>query len=383
MIQEQKRITVLGSTGSVGVQALDVAYCGNYQVDALAFGANIKLGEEQIRKHKPLTVAVENESAATVLRDAIADTSTKIFAGKDSVCEMIETLNSDVCINAISGFAGLRPTLSAICRFPRIGLANKETIVAGGNIVMQKAKEHHCEIIPVDSEHSAIFQCLQGERREEVKKILLTCSGGPFFGKKAEDLKNISVEQALGHPTWKMGAKITVDCATLMNKGLEVIEAMHLFHMSPDKIEVLIHRESIIHSMVEYNDNAVIAQLGTSDMRLPIQYAITYPNRIASPCEPLDLTKIAKLSFYMPDRKTFPLLALAEKTAVEGGILPCVMNAANEEAVSLFLNKKIGFTDIFSLVSDTVAHYKNIAEPTLKEIENANRDVRLAIRKSI
>lgn len=248
---------------------------------------------------------------------------------------------------------------------------------------MQKAKEHHCEIIPVDSEHSAIFQCLQGERREEVKKILLTCSGGPFFGKKAEDLKNISVEQALGHPTWKMGAKITVDCATLMNKGLEVIEAMHLFHMSPDKIEVLIHRESIIHSMVEYNDNAVIAQLGTSDMRLPIQYAITYPNRIASPCEPLDLTKIAKLSFYMPDRKTFPLLALAEKTAVEGGILPCVMNAANEEAVSLFLNKKIGFTDIFSLVSDTVAHYKNIAEPTLKEIENANRDVRLAIRKSI
>lgn len=383
MNNEQKRIVVLGSTGSVGVQALDVASCGNYAVDALAFGSNIQLGEEQIRKHKPYVVAVENESAAKVLRDAISDTNTKIFSGKNGVCEMIETLHSDICINAISGFAGLRPTLNAIDRFPRIGLANKETIVAAGDIVMRKAKEKNCTIIPVDSEHSAIFQCLQGEKHNEIKKILLTCSGGPFFGKTPKELKNITVEKALGHPTWKMGAKITVDCATLMNKGLEVIEAMHLFHVNVDKIEVVIHRESIIHSMVEYIDNAIIAQLGVSDMRLPIQYALTYPERITSPCESLDLKKIGKLSFYEPDRETFPLLALAEKTALKGGILPCVMNAANEEAVALFLNRKIGFTDIFSIVIDTVNHYDNIDNPTLEEIEAANQAVRLTIRKSI
>lgn len=382
-MNEVKRITVLGSTGSVGTQALDVALCGDYTVDALAFGSNIKLGEEQIRRFHPRFVAIDNEDVANKLRISISDTNTKLFVGKDSVCEMMEFLDSDVCINAISGFAGLRPTLAAIRRFPRIGLANKETIVSAGEIVMREAKEYHCEIIPVDSEHSAIFQCLRGENRRDIKRILLTCSGGPFFGKTADEIKDVTVEKALGHPTWKMGAKITIDCATLMNKGLEVIEAMHLFAVDADKIKVVIHRESIIHSMVEYNDNAVIAQLGVSDMRLPIQYAVTYPNRVPSPCEPLDLVKISKLSFYEPDKKTFPLLALAEKTAKAGGILPCVMNAANEEAVSLFLNRKIGFTDIFTLVTKTVECFENVASPTLNKIEEVNQTVRASIRDKI
>ena len=382
-MSEVKKITVLGSTGSVGTQALDVAFCGGYTVDALAFGSNIKLGEEQIRRFHPRFVAVEKEDVANQLRVSIADTNTKLYVGKDSVCEMIDALDSDVCINAISGFAGLRPTLSAIRRFPRIGLANKETIVAAGEIVMREAKEHGCEIIPVDSEHSAIFQCLRGENHGDIKRLLLTCSGGPFFGKTTEEIKNVTVEKALGHPTWKMGAKITIDCATLMNKGLEVIEAMHLFGVDVDKIKVVIHRESIIHSMVEYNDNAVIAQLGVSDMRLPIQYAVTYPNRVCSPCEPLDLVKIGRLSFYEPDRKTFPLLELAEKTAKKGGLLPCVMNAANEEAVALFLNQKIGFTDIFTLVAQTVESFANVVSPSLKEIEETNQSVRASIRDMI
>lgn len=382
-MNEAKKITVLGSTGSVGTQALDVALCGNYTVDALAFGSNIKVGEEQIRRFRPRFVAIEHEDAARTLRTSIADTATKLYVGKDSVCEMIESLDSDVCINAISGFSGLRPTLAAIRRFPRIGLANKETIVAAGEIVMREAQEHHCEIIPVDSEHSAIFQCLRGENHGDIKRILLTCSGGPFFGKTADEIKDVTVEKALGHPTWKMGAKITIDCATLMNKGLEVIEAMHLFAVDVDRIKVVIHRESIIHSMVEYNDNAIIAQLGVSDMRLPIQYAVTFPDRIASPCEPLDLVKVGKLSFYEPDKKTFSLLALAETTARAGGILPCVMNAANEEAVSLFLNRKIGFSDIFTLVIQTVESYKNVMSPTLREIEEANQAVRDSIRNMV
>lgn len=380
---EMRRITVLGSTGSVGTQALDVADRGCYKVDAIAFGSNIKLGEEQIRRFLPKAVAVEDEGCAHKLRLAVADMQTEIFVGKDSVCEMIETLDSDICINAINGFAGLRPTLAAIKAFPRIGLANKETIVAAGEIVMREAAANSCEIIPVDSEHSAIFQCLRGENRGDVKRILLTCSGGPFFGKSADELKDVTVEKALGHPTWKMGAKITVDCATLMNKGLEVIEAMHLFGVDADKIKVLIHRESIIHSMVEYNDHAVIAQLGVSDMRLPIQYAVTYPDRMPSPCEALDLAKISKLSFYEPDKRTFPLLALAEHTAKKGGLLPCVMNAANEEAVSLFLNRKIGFTDIFELVTKTVEAYQNKSVPSLAEIEDANHTVRDLVRSKI
>ena len=382
-MNNKKHITVLGSTGSIGTQALQVAEFADYTVDAIAFGSNVKLGEEQIRKFKPKFVSVNNENAAADLRTRVADMDIQIISGKDCVCEMLEHLNSDACINAISGFDGLLPTLSAIKKFPRLGLANKETIVAAGSLVKRSAKEHGCEIIPVDSEHSAIFQCLEGNRGKTVRRILLTCSGGPFFGMKKEALKNVTVAEALGHPTWKMGAKITIDSATLMNKGLELIEAMHLFDVSPDKIEVIIHRESIIHSMVEYNDKAVIAQLGVSSMCLPIQYAITYPDRMDSPCEALDFFKIGKLTFFEPDREAFPLLALAEQTAKAGGLLPCVMNAANEEAVALFLNGKISFTEIADLVSETVNQYRNPSEFGLSDIIEANFKTRELVRTKI
>jgi 1-deoxy-D-xylulose-5-phosphate reductoisomerase len=379
----KKRITVLGSTGSIGTQALDVADFSGYDVHALAFGSNIRLGEEQIRKFKPEFVAVSDQKAAKLLRIAVADTETTIVDGDDCVCRMIPELQSDVCINAISGFNGLRPTLQAIRQFDRIGLANKETIVAAGEIVKKSAAENRCEIIPVDSEHSAIFQCLEGNRKKEIRRILLTCSGGPFFGATADRLKNVTVADALGHPTWKMGAKITIDSATLMNKGLELIEAMHLFDVAPEKIEVVIHRESIIHSMVEYSDKAVLAQLGVSDMRIPIQYAVTYPERIESPSEPLDFFKIGKLTFFEPDRAAFPLLALAEKTAQKGGILPCVMNAANEEAVAWFLKEKIKFTEISELVCEVVDNYRNKNDFTLSDIEEANTLARELVRNKI
>ena len=383
MFDHNKHITVLGSTGSIGTQALDVAAFAGYSVDALAFGSNVKLGEEQIRRFRPKFVAVSNEASAEALRIAVRDTNTEIISGTDCVCEMIEKLDSDICLNAISGFSGMRPTLAAIRKFPRIGLANKETIVAAGEIVMKQAAEKGCEIIPVDSEHSAIFQCLEGNRGKNIRRILLTCSGGPFFGSTNERLRSVSVADALGHPTWNMGAKITIDSATLMNKGLELIEAMHLFSISPEKIEVIIHRESIIHSMVEYDDRAVIAQLGVSDMRLPIQYAVTYPDRAVSPCEPLDFAKIGRLTFFEPDRETFPLLALAEDTAKKGGILPCVMNAANEEAVSMFLNQKIAFSDIAEMVKDVVYSYQNTSELTLASIEKANLAAREMVKNKI
>ena len=380
---EEKHITVLGSTGSVGSQALDVADFHHYFVDAVALGSNIRLGEEQIRRFRPQYAAVGEEAAAKALKTAVKDTDTKVMCGTDGILEMMERVHSDVCIHAIGGFAGLRLVFAAIRHFLRIGLANKESIVAAGSLVMKAAAESGCEIIPVDSEHSAIFQCLAGKKSSDIRRILLTCSGGPFFGRTWDELSSVTAEQALGHPTWNMGAKITIDCATLMNKGLEVIEAMHLFGVSPEQIEVLIHRESIIHSMVEYNDRAVIAQLGASDMRLPIQYAITYPDRIESPCQPLEFVKLGKLTFYEPDRKTFPLLALAESAARRGGLAPCVMNAANEEAVALFLQKKIRFTDIFEIVSKYVNSVPENPDPTLSEIEKANESVRESIRSSI
>ncbi len=379
-MKQTKHITVLGSTGSIGTQALDVAGFQGYAVDAIAFGKSGKLGEEQIRRYKPKYAAVFDEATAHALRLATADTSTEIIAGHDAVPEMLQHLTSDVCINAVSGFAGLRPTLEAIKRFPRIGLANKETIVAAGQIVMDEARRAGCEIIPVDSEHSAIFQCLAGNRGQKIRRILLTCSGGPFFGRTRDALTHVTVKEALGHPTWKMGAKITIDSATLMNKGLELIEAMHLFNTESEKIEVVVHRESIIHSMVEYDDNAIIAQLGTSDMRLPIQYAVTYPDRCPSPSAPIDFKKLRNLSFYEPDREAFPLLALAEKTAKVGGILPCVMNAANEEAVALFLAEKIGFSEIFSLVESAMATFTNISFPSISDIERANSEARAVVR---
>ena len=365
---DKKSITLLGSTGSIGKQALDVAAFHEMPVDAICFGANIACGEEQIRRFSPRYCAVRDEKAAAELKIRAADTKTKIFAGDDGICEMVERVASDICLNAISGFAGLMPTLSAVKSCRRLALANKETLVAAGDIVMNAAREAGCEIIPVDSEHSAIFQCLAAGRKNEISRLILTCSGGAFFGRTREELRGVTAKEALGHPTWSMGAKITVDCATLMNKGLEIIEAMHLFSLPANKIDVVIHRESIIHSMVEYIDNAVIAQLGDHDMRLPIQYALTYPERAVSNGERLNFADIAKLTFFRPDEEAFPLLSLAKRMAEKGGNMPCVMNAANEVAVALFLSGKLPFYGISETVEAVCDAFAPKKAPTLSDI---------------
>mgnify|MGYP004603888645 FL=1 len=373
---DKKSITLLGSTGSIGVQALDVAAFHGMNIEALCFGSNIKLGEAQVRKFSPRFCAVFDEKAALDLKTRIADTETEIFCGTDGICEMTEAAGSDICLNAISGFAGLLPTMSAVKSCRRIALANKETLVAAGDIVMTAAKEHGCEIVPVDSEHSAIFQCLKAGKRDEVKRLILTCSGGAFFGYTKEKLAAVTKEQALGHPTWNMGAKITIDCATLMNKGLELIEAMHLFSVPATKIDIVIHRESIIHSMVEYIDNTVMAQLGSHDMRLPIQYALTYPERAEAAGERLDLVGLGRLSFFSPDYETFPLLGLARRMAEAGGNMPCVMNAANEEAVGLFLSGRILFSEIPELVMRVCEETARIEKPSLSDIIEENMRAR-------
>ena len=373
---DKKSITLLGSTGSIGVQALDVAAFHGMNIEALCFGSNIKLGEAQVRKFSPRFCAVFDEKAALDLKTRIADTETEVFCGTDGICEMTEAAGSDICLNAISGFAGLLPTMSAVKSCRRIALANKETLVAAGDIVMTAAKEHGCEIVPVDSEHSAIFQCLKAGKKDEVKRLILTCSGGAFFGYTKEKLAAVTKEQALGHPTWNMGAKITIDCATLMNKGLELIEAMHLFSVPATKIDIVIHRESIIHSMVEYIDNTVMAQLGSHDMRLPIQYALTYPERAEAAGERLDLVGLGRLSFFSPDYETFPLLGLARRMAEAGGNMPCVMNAANEEAVGLFLSGRIRFSEIPELVMRVCEETARIEKPSLSDIIEENMRAR-------
>lgn len=373
---DKKSITLLGSTGSIGVQALDVAAFHGMNIEALCFGSNIKLGEAQVRKFSPRFCAVFDEKAALDLKTRIADTETEVFCGTDGICEMTEAAGSDICLNAISGFAGLLPTMSAVKSCRRIALANKETLVAAGDIVMTAAKEHGCEIVPVDSEHSAIFQCLKAGKKDEVKRLILTCSGGAFFGYTKEKLATVTREQALGHPTWNMGAKITIDCATLMNKGLELIEAMHLFSVPATKTDIVIHRESIIHSMVEYIDNTVMAQLGSHDMRLPIQYALTYPERAEAAGERLDLVGLGRLSFFSPDYETFPLLGLARRMAEAGGNMPCVMNAANEEAVGLFLSGRIRFSEIPELVMRVCEETARIEKPSLSDIIEENMRAR-------
>lgn len=350
----EKNIAVLGSTGSVGEQALDVADKFGMRVSAISANKNFKRVEEQARKFKACFVAMADESAAKELKVRLADTNTRVYSGEDGICQMVAEAKRDVVVNSIIGEAGLLPTLAVIDSGARLALANKESLVVAGEIVTSKAKEKNVEILPVDSEHSAIFQCLKSGEAKEVKKILLTASGGPFFGKSVDELKNITVEQALAHPTWKMGAKITIDSATLMNKGFEVIEAVHLFDVPVDKIEVVVHRESIIHSMVEYIDNSVIAQLSVPDMRLCAQYAITYPNREAAVIDELDLFEISKLTFARPDIETFSLLKCAKDCIKKGGALPAVLNAANEVAVSEFLQNRIRFYDITQAVCEVV-----------------------------
>lgn len=379
-----KCVSILGSTGSIGRQSLDVIEnLKSVQVAALTAGTNVERMAQQCRRFRPQLAVMATEQAAMELKEALAGEQTRIAWGEAGLIEAATVPEADCVITAVVGMVGLKPTLAAIRAKKRIGLANKETLVCAGELVMAEAEKCGAEIVPVDSEHSAIFQCLMGcADRREVKKILLTCSGGPFFDMDAADLKYVTKADALRHPNWKMGPKITVDCATLMNKGLEVIEAMRLYRVPLEQVEVLVHRQSIVHSLVEFTDGAVMAQLGAPDMRLPIQLALTYPQRMESPAPKLDLTQCAALTFCHPDLEKFPCLALAMQCAKQGGTACPAMNGANEEAVALFLADKIGFYDIYRLVSQAVEQVPFIQNPTLEEILEADHLARQAVRKS-
>lgn len=379
-----KCVSILGSTGSIGRQSLDVIEnLKEIQVAALTAGTNVQLMAQQCRQFHPQLAVMATREAAQELQAALTGEKTQIAWGEDGLIAAATIPEADCVITAVVGMVGLKPTLAAIRAGKRIGLANKETLVCAGELVMAEAEEWGAEIVPVDSEHSAIFQCLMGcTDRREVKKILLTCSGGPFFDMDAADLKYVTKADALRHPNWKMGPKITVDCATLMNKGLEVIEAMRLYRVPLEQVEVLVHRQSIVHSLVEFTDGAVMAQLGAPDMRLPIQLALTYPQRMESPAPKLDLTQCAALTFCHPDLEKFPCLALAMQCAKRGGTACPAMNGANEEAVALFLADKIGFYDIYRLVAQAVEQVPFIQNPTLEEILEADHLARQAVRKS-
>ena len=378
-----KKLIILGSTGSIGTQALDIARANpdKYTIVGLAAGSNAELLEKQAREFGVKVVALFDIKAADELKIKLADTNIKVFCGADGVCELA-TLDCDVVLNAIVGIAGLRPTLCAIDAGHTIALANKETLVTGGEIVNRKLKEKGVELLPVDSEHSAIFQSLQGAPKGSLKKILLTASGGPFFGKTREELQNVTVKEALAHPNWSMGAKITIDSASLMNKGLEVIEAVHLFGVPASQIEVLVHRQSILHSAVELSDGAVIAQLGTPDMKLPIQYALTYPQR--DMCfESLDLFKVGSLTFERPDCGTFKLLPLCIEATNRGGLYPTAINGANEESVKLFLEGKIKFLQIAELNEKAMNLCENKKDFTVEDIFAADEAARQIVRKAV
>ena len=347
----KKNLSILGSTGSIGTQTLDVARNLSLEVTALAAYGNIKLLEEQIREFHPALAVVFDEEKAKQLRTAVADTGTKILAGMDGLCEAASIDGADVVVNAVVGCVGLQPTLAAIKAGKDLALANKETLVAGGALVMRAAEENGVKIFPVDSEHSAIFQCLQGcPEKKFLSRIILTASGGPFFGKTKEELAEVTPRQALKHPNWDMGAKITIDSSTMMNKGLEILEASWLFDMPVSQIDVVIHRESVIHSLIEYVDHSVIAQLGVPDMRIPIQYAITWPERYPSPVKRLSLADYGTLTFAQPDEETFRCLAACKEAGRRGGLAPAAANGANEAAVDLFLKEKISFLEIGELV---------------------------------
>lgn len=375
-----KRITILGSTGSIGRQSLEVISACGMEAVALTANSSVKLLEEQARRYRPELAVLMDERAAGDLRVKLADTNVRVLGGMEGILEAASLSSADTVITAVVGMIGLRPTLAAIREGKRIALANKETLVCAGQLVLEEARDYGAQIIPVDSEHSALFQCLEGNRdRGEVKRLILTCSGGPFYGKKPAELKGMTRENALQHPNWSMGAKITVDSATLMNKGLEFIEAMHLYRMPPEKIFVLIHRESIIHSLVEYCDNAMIAQLGAPDMRLPIQYALTWPKRTPGPAVPLDLWNCGSMTFGTPDTDTFRCLKLAMEAAETGGTAGAILNGANEEAVSQFLAGKIGFLEIAEKVALAMERVPVVREPGLDDVLEADRAAREAI----
>lgn len=366
-------ISILGSTGSIGTQALDVVDKLGLNVSALTAASNIDLLEKQIRKYKPDLAVVFNEDKAKILKDNIKDTNTKVLAGMEGLIEAATISSTDLVLNSVVGMVGLMPTLAAADAKKDIALANKETLVAGGKLVTDAVQKNGVKLLPVDSEHSAIFQCLQGmPEKKALKRLILTASGGPFFGKTLDDLKNVSVEQALNHPNWSMGAKITIDSATMMNKGLEIIEARWLFDMPADKIDVVVHRESIVHSLIEYADNSVIAQLGMPDMRIPIQYAITYPKRYESPVNELSLSQIGKLTFFEPDYQTFECLRACKKALDMGGVATAVANGANEEANRLFREGKISFLEIGNLVMGAVDNIENFEPNTVDDVLRAD-----------
>ncbi len=377
-----KNLSILGSTGSIGTQSIETARKCGYSVSALSAYSNVDLIEEQIREFKPKVAALVDETAAKELKNRVSDLDVKVLSGIDGVCECARVESADTVINSVVGMAGLKPTLAAIETNKKIALANKETLVAGGLLVTTNAKEMGVDILPVDSEHSAIFQCLQGQpTNRALKRIILTASGGPFFGKTKEELAKVTVADALKHPNWSMGQKITIDSATMMNKGLELIEAVWLFAVHPSKIEIVVHRESIIHSAVEYTDNAVIAQLGLPDMKIPIQYALTYPERIESLTGELDLTKLGTLTFYKPDYETFKCMNICREAIARGGLYPAFANSANEQANLMFRQGKIGFLEIGELVERVMNDAPKVETYTVDDVYDADIEARNLVIK--
>ena len=377
-----KNLSILGSTGSIGTQSLETARKCGYSVSALSAYSNVDLIEEQIREFKPQIAALVDENAAKELKNRVADMDVKVLPGIEGVCECARVESADTVINSVVGMAGLKPTLSAIEANKKIALANKETLVAVGLLVTTEAKAKGVDILPVDSEHSAIFQCLQGQpTNKALKRIILTASGGPFFGKTREELEKVTVADALKHPNWSMGQKITIDSATMMNKGLELIEAVWLFDVHPSKIEIVVHRESIIHSAVEYDDNAVIAQMGLPDMKIPIQYALTYPERIESLTGELDLTKLGTLTFYKPDYDTFRCMDICREAITRGGLYPAFANSANEQANLMFRKGEIGFLQIAELVEKVMNEAPKAEIYTVDDVYEADKLARQLVVK--
>ena len=378
-----KAISVLGSTGSIGRQTLEVAECLGIPVAAITMNSSVDLAEEQARKFHPALLAVADEKAASDLKVRLADISVRVASGKEAIMEAASMEQADTVVTAMVGIAGLEPTLEAIHAGKRIALANKETLVCAGELVMSEAKRCGAEIIPVDSEHSAIFQCLEGNQKREVKQLILTASGGPFYGYNRKALSLVTKEQALCHPNWAMGAKITVDSATLMNKGLEFIEAMRLYDIPAEQISIAVHRESIIHSLVEYCDGAILAQLGAPDMRVPIQYALTWPNRVPGPAKTLDLFSCPPLTFGKADPETFRCLKYALECAKTGGTSTAILNGANEAAVALFLEDRISLTRIDELVELALERIEVVQTPSLEDIFQADIQARRVVLESV
>jgi len=377
-------ISILGSTGSIGTQSLDVVDKLGLKVSAITAASNVDLIENQIRKYKPELAVLFNEDKAAELRLRVKDTGTRVLGGMDGLIEAAVIPSASLVLNSVVGMVGLKPTMAAIEAKKDIALANKETLVAGGDLVTDAVKRNGVKLLPVDSEHSAIFQCLQGAPdNKALKKLILTASGGPFFGKTYDELKDVTVEQALNHPNWSMGAKITIDSASMMNKGLEIIEAARLFDVSGDDIDVVVHRESIIHSLVEYTDNSVIAQLGVPDMRIPIQYAITYPSRFESPVAELSLAEIGKMTFFEPDYETFKCLNACKTALKMGGAATAIANGANEEANMLFRNGKIKFLDIGELVCGAVESVKNFVPSSVDDVIKADSLARQYVKEKV